>query len=148
MRHRKLTVKLGRDSAQREALMAGLVCNLIAAGRIRTTLPKAKAVRRLAERMVTLGKAGTLAARRQAIRRLHRPERVADLFSKVAPAFAERAGGYTRILKLGARVGDNAETCLLEWTNYVAPAPRKKAGKKAAPAAEGSAPDADAGKKD
>jgi large subunit ribosomal protein L17 len=116
MRHRKKTVKLGRAPAHRDALLSGLVCHLIESGRIRTTLPKAKAARGMADRMVSLGKRGTLAARRRAVARLRRPSAVRKLFAEVAPAFAERKGGYTRILKLGARPSDNAEMALLEWT--------------------------------
>ncbi len=126
MRHRKRTInKLGRNTAQREALLAHLVCNLIKVGRIKTTLPKAKAARRLAEKMVTLGKKNTLAARRLAASRLRRKEVVKHLFDDVAPAFGDRAGGYTRIMKLGQRVSDSSEMALLEWVNHV-PAPSKE----------------------
>ncbi len=120
MRHRKKTVKLGRAPAHRDALLAGLVCSLIEFGRVRTTLAKAKAARVLAERMVTLGKRGTLAARRLAVARLRRATAVRKLFAEVAPAFAERPGGYTRVLKLGPRASDNAEMALLEWTELTA----------------------------
>lgn len=120
MRHRKKTInKLGRDTAQREALMAALVCNLIIHGRIKTTLPKAKAARRLAEKMVTIGKKNTLAARRLAVSRLHRKDVVKNLFDQVAPVFADRAGGYTRIMKLGQRVSDSSEMALLEWVENI-----------------------------
>lgn len=129
MRHLKKTVKLGRTSAHRSALFASLVCNLIERGRIRTTLPKARAARSLADRMVTLAKRGSLADRRRAIARLRRPDRVARLFRDIAPAFADRSGGYTRVLKLGRRTGDGAEMALLEWTNYTPPEPRKKPAK-------------------
>jgi len=134
MRHRKKTIKLGRTSDQREALLASLVCNLIEARRIKTTLPKAKAARSLAERMVTLGKQGSLAARRRAISTLHRPERVALLFGTIAPAFTERKGGYTRIIRLGRRSSDSAEMALLEWVDLAPvpvakkPKPEKKEG--------------------
>ena len=96
--------------------MASLVCNLIAAKRIKTTHPKAKAARRLAEKMVTLGKKGTLASRRRALSKLHDKKAVDHLFNDVAPAFAERNGGYTRRLKLGRRQSDSSEMVLLEWT--------------------------------
>lgn len=131
MRHRKDTVKLGRTTDQREALLTAQVCSLIQQGRIRTTLQKAKASRRLAERMVTLGKRGTLAARRTAIENLHRADVVKTLFATVAPAFSDRKGGYTRIMKLGRRSSDSAEMVILEWTNYVAPAPKVPKTKKA-----------------
>mgnify|MGYP000861753073 CR=1 FL=1 len=126
MRHRKKTIKLGRTSAHREALLSSLVCNLIKAKRITTTLQKAKAARSLAERMVTLGKRNTLDARRRATSILRQSEAVTALFSSVAPAFAERAGGYTRILKLGQRASDSSEMVLLEWVNFVPTPPKKK----------------------
>ncbi len=126
MRHRKKTIKLGRTAAHRDALLAGLVCNLIKAKRIKTTLPKAKAARSLAERMVTLGKRNTLATRRRAASILHLPEAVEALFGTVAPSFAARAGGYTRIMKLGRRGSDSAEMVLLEWVDYVPQPPKKK----------------------
>lgn len=126
MRHRKLTVKLGRTSAHRDALLANLVCNLITFKRIQTTVPKAKAARRLAEKMVTLGKRGTLAARRRAIARIHRPDCVKALFDAIAPAFKDRQGGYTRVLRLGRRASDSSETAILEWVNYIPQPPKKK----------------------
>lgn len=128
MRHRKKTIKLGRTSSHRDALLSGLVCNLIIRKRITTTLPKAKAARSLAERMVTLGKRGDLAARRRAIARLHQVDTVGTLFSAIAPAFKDRAGGYTRIMKLGRR-SDSAEMAILEWVNYVPEPPKPKAEK-------------------
>ena len=115
MRHRKRTIKLGRSSAHRDALLAGLVCDLIRWKRIVTTLPKARAARSLAEKMVTLGKRGDLAARRRAISRLRQPGRVKELFDQIAPTFVGRAGGYTRIVKRGKRMSDNAEMAILEW---------------------------------
>lgn len=115
MRHRKRTEKLGRTSAHRDALLSSLVCNLIAAKRIKTTAPKAKAARRLAEKMVTLGKKNTLAARRRAISKLRDEKAVDELFENIAPTFSERNGGYTRILKLGKRRSDSSEMVLLEW---------------------------------
>jgi len=116
MRHRRKTVKLGRTSAHRDALLSSLVCNLISAKRITTTLPKARAARVMADKMVTLGKSGTLADRRRAIAKLHREDCVRELFDQLAPAFAQRQGGYTRIIKLGRRESDSSEMCLLEWT--------------------------------
>ncbi len=127
MRHRKQTIsKLGRNTAQREALLGHLVSNLILVGRIKTTLPKAKAARRLAERMVTLGKKNTLAARRRAVARLRRKDVVKSLFDDVAPAFQDRAGGYTRIMKLGQRVSDSSEMALLEWVGHIPKTPKTK----------------------
>lgn len=119
MRHRKKTInKLGRTTAQREALLASLVSNLILVGRIKTTLPKAKAARQMAEKMVTLGKKNTLASRRLAVARLRRKDVVKNLFDRVAPSFADRAGGYTRIMRLGQRVSDSSEMALLEWVEH------------------------------
>ena len=115
MRHRKKTIKLGRTSAHRESMLAGLVCELIQHKRITTTLPKAKATRSLAEKMVTLGKRGDLAARRRAISKIRQPAQVKELFENVAPTFEGRNGGYTRIIKKGKRGSDNAEMAILEW---------------------------------
>jgi large subunit ribosomal protein L17 len=137
MRHRKKTIKLGRTSEHRSALLASLVCNLIEAKRIITTVPKAKAARSLAEKMVTLGKRGDLASRRRAISILRRPERVGALFESVAPAFKDRQGGYTRIMRLGRRSGDSSEMCILEWVNFVPQPPKKKTEKKGEKKAEG-----------
>ncbi|MFL2876687.1 MAG: 50S ribosomal protein L17 [Pontiellaceae bacterium] len=115
MRHRKKTVKLGRTSAHRNELLANLVCGLIEHRRIKTTIAKAKAARSLAEKMVTLGKKGTLAARRQAIATLKQEKLVRVLFDDIAPSFKSRSGGYTRTLKLGRRMSDSSEMALLEW---------------------------------
>jgi large subunit ribosomal protein L17 len=117
MRHRKFTFKLGRTSAHRRAMMANAVCSLIREERIKTTIARAKQIRRLAEKMVTLGKRGTLHARRRAIAVLGQPRTVALLFSEVAPRFHDRDGGYTRITKLYPRRGDAAEMCLLEFVS-------------------------------
>ncbi|HAL92876.1 MAG TPA: 50S ribosomal protein L17 [Verrucomicrobia bacterium] len=138
MRHRKNTVKLGRTSSQREALFASLVSNLILAKRIQTTLPKARAARRMADKMVTVGKKETLAARRLALSRLKQEKAVAELFSSVAPAMKDRQGGYTRIIKLGKRMSDSSEMCILEWVDFVPKAKKAKAKKEeaAAPADE------------
>jgi large subunit ribosomal protein L17 len=117
MRHQKKTVKLGRKSAHRDALLANQVCSLIEHKRIKTTLAKAKAVRPLAEKMVTLGKRGDLHARRLAISYLRQPSTVKVLFEKVAPAAADRKGGYTRIIKLGPRQSDSSPMAYLEWVD-------------------------------
>ena len=108
MRHRKKTVKLGRSQAHRDSLLANQVCSLIEHRRIKTTLAKAKATKPLAERMLTLGKKGDLHARRIAIAYLKHKDIVKKLFTEIAPRYTERPGGYTRILKLGPRQGDNA----------------------------------------
>ena len=119
MRHRKKTVKLGRTSAHRNELLANLVCGLIEHRRIKTTLAKAKAARVLAEKMITLGKKGTLASRRQAIATLNQEQLVRVLFDEIAPGFKDRSGGYTRILKLGRRISDSSQMALLEWVEVI-----------------------------
>lgn len=125
MRHLKKTLKLGRTSSHREALLAGLVCSLVTESRIVTTLRKAKAAQSLSEKMVTLAKRGTLAARRLALSRIRQEAPVSKLFSTVAPSFKDRKGGYTRIMKLGMRRSDSSEMAILEWVDYV-PQPKKK----------------------
>jgi large subunit ribosomal protein L17 len=118
MRHRRAGKKLGRDSAHRKALYANLAGALIEHGRIRTTAAKAKAVKPIAEQMITLGRRGDLAARRQAVAFLRSKDVVHQLFAEVAPRFADRPGGYTRIVKLGPRHGDAAEMVYLELVDY------------------------------
>jgi len=118
MRHHRAGKKLGRDSAHRKALYANLAGSLIEHGRIRTTEAKAKAVKPFAEQMITLGKRGDLAARRQAIAELRSQDVVHQLFADVAPRFADRPGGYTRIVKLGPRNGDAAEMAYLELVDF------------------------------
>ncbi|TAE90786.1 MAG: 50S ribosomal protein L17 [Verrucomicrobia bacterium] len=108
MRHRSSKSKLKRTAAHRRSLLANLACSLIEHGRIKTTLGKAKALRPVAEKMVTLGKSGDLHARRQAIAFLRQKDVVQKLFAEVAPAAASRPGGYCRITKLGARMTDAA----------------------------------------
>ena len=114
MRHQKKTVKLGRTADHRRALLANQVCALIEHQRIKTTLAKAKAVRPLAERMVTLGKNGSIHARRRALAVLRQKNIVKKLFDDIAQRSAERNGGYTRIVRLGWRKGDGAEQAMLE----------------------------------
>ena len=118
MRHQRAGKKLGRDSAHRRSLYANLAGALIEHGRIRTTEAKAKAVKPLAEQMVTLGRRGDLAARRQAIATLRSKDVVHQLFADVAPRFVDRPGGYTRIVKLGPRQGDAADMVYLEFVDY------------------------------
>lgn len=117
MRHRRKTIKLGRSTAHRDSLLANQVCSLIEHRRIKTTLAKAKATKPLAERMVTLGKKGDLHARRMAISYLKHKDIVKALFEKIAPAAANRQGGYTRITKLGPRQSDSAPMAYLEWVD-------------------------------
>jgi large subunit ribosomal protein L17 len=119
MRHRRSGKKLGRDSAHRRALYSNLAGALIEHGRIKTTVAKAKAVKPFAEQMITLGKRGDLHARRLALAELRSQDVVHQLFADVAPRFADRPGGYTRIVKLGPRLGDAAEMVYLELVDYV-----------------------------
>ena len=126
MRHARAGKKLGRDSAHRKALYSNLAGALIEHGRIKTTLAKAKAVKPIAEQMITLGRRGDLHARRQALAYLHSNDVVTMLFSEVAPRFTDRPGGYSRIVKLGPRWGDAAEMVYLELVDYVPPAPKAK----------------------
>lgn len=126
MRHQKNTVKLGRSQAHRDALLANQVCSLIIHQRIRTTLAKAKATRPLAEKMVTLGKKGTIHARRTATAYLHQDAAVKKLFDEIAPRTAGRHGGYTRIVKLGPRKSDSAPMAVLEWVDSAAATPEAK----------------------
>ena len=118
MRHAKTGKKLGRDSAHRKALYSNLAGALIEHGRIRTTEAKAKAVKPFAEKMITLGRRGDLSARRQATAFLRSRDVVHKLFADVAPRFAERPGGYSRIVKLGPRQGDAAEMVYLELVDH------------------------------
>jgi large subunit ribosomal protein L17 len=118
MRHQRAGKKLGRDSAHRKAMYANLAGALIEHGRIKTTEAKAKAVKPLAEQMITLGKRGDLAARRHAISTLRSQDVVHVLFADVAPRFADRLGGYTRIIKLGPRHGDAANMVYLELVDF------------------------------
>jgi large subunit ribosomal protein L17 len=122
VRHQRAGKKLGRDSAHRKALYSNLAGALIEHGRIRTTVTKAKAVKPIAEQMITLGRRGDLHARRQATAFLRSRDVVHKLFAEVAPLFKERPGGYTRIVKLGPRPGDSAEMAYLELVDeeYVA----------------------------
>ena len=124
--------KFGRSMEHRKMLMRSLVTNLILAESIKTTLPKAKEARKDADKIVTIAKKGDLAARRLAASRLTEPEAVQKLFATIAPAMAGRNGGYTRIVKLGTRKGDGAETCILQWVT----AGEAVKASEAAPAAE------------
>ena len=117
MRHLKRTAKLGRTGQHRNAMLANLVCSLILHKRVTTTLAKAKAARSVAEKMVTLGKRGTLQTRRLAAARLHQEDAVKILFNQIAPAQKERRGGYTRITRLNQRQGDAGQLAILEWVD-------------------------------
>lgn len=123
MRHRKHTAKLGVKSQHRRAMLANLVCSLIEHNQIRTTVARAKEARRFADKMVTLAKKGSLHHRRQALAFLRHKPAVVKLFSELGKQHGDRNGGYTRIIRVGQRVGDAAEIVILQWTGSVAPAP-------------------------
>ena len=131
MRHQKKSIKLGRTAEHRKALLANQVCSLIQHQRIKTTLAKAKAVRPLAERMVTLGKKASIHARRTALATLRQKTAVKKLFEDVAPRSAERNGGYTRIVKLGRRKSDSAQMAFIEWVDMAEVVEEKPQEKKA-----------------
>src|SRR5213594_127509 len=114
MRHRVATSKLGRKTAHRIMMFRNMVTSFLDKERIRTTLPRAKALRPIAERMITLGKRESLHARRRALAFMKDPLVVSKLFSTLAPRFAQRNGGYTRIIRLGFRDGDGAQMAILE----------------------------------
>jgi large subunit ribosomal protein L17 len=153
MRHLKRNAKLGRTSEHRNAMLANLVCSLIKHRRVTTTIAKAKAARSVAEKMVTLGKSGTLHDRRLASARLRQNTRsqheskaareeyrknddvVRILFDEIAPTYKDRRGGYTRIMRVGSgRQGDASELAILEWVDITAAAPAP--AKTEAPAAK------------
>ena len=143
MRHLKRTAKLGRTSEHRNAMLANLVCSLIEHKRVTTTLAKARAARSVAEKMVTLGKSGTIHDRRLAVARLHQEDAAKILFKEIAPAFKERNGGYTRIIKMNQRQGDAATRAILEWVDFtpVTPEPTEAAAAGETKPAEGTTPE-------
>ena len=141
MRHAVRGRKLGRTSSHREALFRNQLQSLVDHERIVTTLPKAKELRPIAEKMVTRGKHGTVHARRWVVRWILRRELVKKLFDEIAPRFTERPGGYLRITKLGPRPGDGAEMAVLEFVE------RGEAAAEAAPPAEDKAKKGGKGKK-
>ena len=134
MRHKRLNKKFGRSPEHREQLMRMLCAALILNDKITTTLKKAKQARKDAEKLVTLARKGTLAARRLAAARLRSPEAVKRLFDTVVKAQEGRNGGYTRITKIGARRGDATEMCVLEWVTPASAPAAEKATAEAAPA--------------
>jgi len=139
MRHRMQTRKLGRTSAHRKAMFRNLVTSLLEHERVETTDAKAKEVRRLADRMITLGKQGGLHARRRAMRVIHGREVAAKLFSELADRYRERAGGYTRLVKTRRRMGDSAAMSVVELVEPLGGAAPKSAGKRKAEKAAASA---------
>jgi len=138
MRHRVAGKKLGRKSAHRISMFRNMVTSFLDKERIRTTLPRARALRPIAERMITLGKRESLHARRQALAFIRDPGVVTKLFGTLAPRFAQRPGGYTRIIRLGHRDGDGAQMAILEMigSEYKPPKSDEGKGKKKAKAKE------------
>ena len=145
MRHGMANRKLGRTSSHRNAMFRNQLASLISNERIVTTLPKAKELRPQIERLVTLGRNDNVHNRRQAARVIAEPSLVAKLFDTISPRFANTPGGYTRIIKLGARRGDSAEMAILEFVGYEPKIEEKSpaAGKKAAPKKEAKATEGD-----
>lgn len=127
MRHAKAGYKLGRTSSHRKAMFRNMITSLLVHEKIKTTDVKAKELKRLADKMVTLGKRGDLHARRQALAFVRSRAAVKKLFEEISPRFANRAGGYTRVIKLGYRHGDNAPVSLVE---FVVEGEKKKETKK------------------
>lgn len=131
MRHLNGGFKLGRKPDHRKALLRNLAASVIEKNRIETTLAKAKAVKPIVDKMITLGKAGSLADKRRAMSYLYKRKTVQTLFDEVAPRFMDRNGGYTRIIKTDFRKGDGAEMAILEFTDYIFESKDKKAKEKA-----------------
>ena len=124
------TRKLGRPTAHRKAMMRGMVTLLLENGQVETTLTRAKEVRSIAEKMITLGKKNTLASRRAALAYITKEEVVTKVFVELAPLYADRNGGYTQIFKLGPRRGDGAEMAIVKLIDYVKPVADDKKAKK------------------
>jgi large subunit ribosomal protein L17 len=132
MRHGKAGSKLGRTSSHRKAMLRNMVTSFLKYEKVKTTDVKAKELKKVAEKMITLGKRGDLHARRQALAFVRDPEVVGKLFSELSERYRQRTGGYTRIIKMGYRTGDNAPLSSIEFIDTVQ---KKKPKKKAAPAA-------------
>ena len=140
MRHRAATFKINRSSSHVRSLLANAVCSLIEHGKIKTTLVRAKRIRQLADQMITKAKEGSLHSRRLVLAKLHQETQVARLFDVLAPQYKNRQGGYTRIYKLGPRIGDADEMSILALVETDEEAAASKAAAEApaeeAPAAE------------
>ena len=134
MRHRKTVAKLNRTASHRKAMLSNLATQLFEHKKIRTTQAKAKATQSVAERLITFAKKGDLASRRQVLKTVRDKKVVKELFEEVAPTFENRNGGYTRIVKLGKRLGDGAELAFLELIGFegVRKEKKEKAAKKEA----------------
>ena len=126
------TRKLGRTTAHRKAMLRGMVTLLLENGQVETTLTRAKEVRSVAEKMITLGKKNTLASRRAALAYITKEDVVTKVFTELAPLYENRAGGYTQIFKLGPRRGDGAEMAIIKLVDYEKPAADDKKAAKAA----------------
>jgi len=130
MRHRKSFNKLNRTASHRKAMLANLATELFVHKKIRTTMVKAKAARPVVERLITFAKKGTLHARRHVLRTVQDKQVVKQLFDEIAPVYASRTGGYTRVIKLGQRQGDGAEVAYLELVDFEGVRKEKKEKKK------------------
>jgi len=130
MRHRKQRAKLGRTSSHREAMISNMITSLFKHERVKTTVQKAKEARRFAEKAITYAKKNTLHSRRLAYNQIKDEEVLSKLFAVLGPRFADRNGGYTRIIRLGHRQGDGAEIAFLELVDRIAPSPEKEERKK------------------
>jgi len=131
MRHRKSVIKLGRTAAHRKATLANLSAALFERKHIQTTEAKAKATRSFSERLITLAKKGSLHARRYALKRLRHKRIVKILFDEIAPQYADRPGGYTRVIKIGQRQGDGAHMAVVELVGFEAASKKKREKEKA-----------------
>ena len=129
MRHRRTGNKLGRTTSHRKAMLSNMATSLVEHKKIRTTHAKAKEARKVVERLITFAKKGTVAARRQVLKTIRNKEIVKILFDEVAPKYADRNGGYTRIVKLGRRVGDGASLACLELVDFEGVQKEKKKDK-------------------
>ncbi len=143
MRHLKHTFKIGRTAAHRHALIANAVCSLFQHGKIETTLVKAKEIRRFADRMITLAKEGSISSMHHADSIMRNRDTVSYLFKELGPKYAERQGGYTRIMKLGPRRGDAAEMCILSLVETDDVVKERKAAAEKAAAQPAEAPKAE-----
>ena len=144
MRHRKNNVGLNRTAAHRKALLANLTTALVTHKKIVTTLPKARAARRYAEKLITFARRGDIAARREVLKKLHSRDVVKVLFDEIGPKFKDRPGGYTRIIKMDNRHGDNAEMAILELVGFASDDTAKKSKRKTSAQKSTAAKKADA----
>ena len=140
MRHGMRNQRLSRPSEHRQALLNSLVKGLVNRGQVRTTLARAKEAQRLADRLVTMGKEGSIHSRRRAFRVLQNRTLVTRLFAEIAPRYLDVGGGYTRVTRLGLRLGDGAQEAVLALSRLPAPQPAAAPGAKPAPAPQPATP--------